>query len=531
MVTVGQQAANRRPAKRHITSRLVLAFSAAVLPVCLVPAGPSLGASRLPNAQEPAEGSWSSMPGGPLQARSGEAVVWTGSEPLVWGGQSTSTEADGLPEATFSNAAWYQPSSGTWQAMVAGPLVPREDAAATWAGTEVFIWGGDRPMMSGYHDYSDGAVYLPAPAAWHLLPPAPLVARHGAQAFWTGSDVLVFGGETGNRALLDGASYDPARGSWAKLPPLPHTGAGTPISTTAVWTGSELLAVVTYEHIVQIPCVKPCTYADSISSRVTVGAWAPGWHSWHMLQTAMPKADRYMPTYTAQAVWAGQRVLLLGGSVCMPGMSCPAAFGPGGFAEAFDPSKRSWEPLGPKVGIAGAWPAAWTGQALVVVDPGGYQGRNPPFTTAGSAASFQPAAGTWAPLPRAPIGTLVAASAAWTGRQLLIWGSDGAGRDVGAVLTPPRHPNAGTASAGYLTGTAQPCLGPSGARPPLGYLMTVSVSQRKATAAWQFVAEPFQFRFSLAAGDYTVGAVGDISRDVRVRPGITQHLDLSSACA
>ena len=80
------------------------------------------------------------------------------------------------------------------------------------------------------------------------------------------------------------------------------------MSTTAAWMGSELLAVVTYEHILQIPCAKPCTYADTISSPCVLASWAPGQTSWHVLQAAMPKAQAYMPTYMAHAIWAGREL-------------------------------------------------------------------------------------------------------------------------------------------------------------------------------------------------------------------------------
>jgi hypothetical protein len=498
--------------------------------VLVVPAGPSFAATSGACAEDLAQGSWSSVPGGPLEARQGQATVWTGEELLVWGGQSAAEPARGLP-AMFADGASYQPATRRWRPMAPSPLSPREGVAAAWAGKEAFIWGGYRPAMSGYHDYANGATYDTATGKWHLLPRAPLSARRGAEAFWTGPEVIVFGGEEASPfvAPVSGASYDMATGTWAKLPVFPRTGTGMPVSTAAAWTGRELLAVVTYEHIVRIPCRKPCAYADSITSRAAVAEWAPGWRSWRALQVAMPKGQPYAPTYGAEAAWAGKELVLLGGSACLPGMDCPAPLGPGGWAEAFDPAARSWSPLGPSVGAAGTWPVVWTGQALVLVDTGRYPGKNPPFTTAGSGAAFEPLAATWAPLPRAPIGVMISASAAWTRHQLLVWGSNAAGHDIAAVLTPSTVTGSG-ASSGYVEGTAHPCAGPVGARPAPGYVMWVAATQDGRTVALQFVETPFRFRVALPPGRYSFLATDDMARAVIVRPGAVAQLDLYSAC-
>ena len=166
------------------------------------------------------DGSWSLGPRAPLQPRSGQSAVWTGKELLVWGGQSATVKADGLPVTMYADGAVYRPGERHWQPMPAGPLYPREDVAATWAGHQAFFWGGGYPVMSGYQDYANGAMYDPVTATWRVLPSGPLTARRGAEAFWTGSEVLVFGGQgaTPNSAPLAAASYDPARGTGPSSP-------------------------------------------------------------------------------------------------------------------------------------------------------------------------------------------------------------------------------------------------------------------------------------------------------------------------
>ena len=281
------------------------------------------------------------------------------------------------------------------------------------------------------------------------------------------------------------------------------------MSATAAWAGRRLLAVVTYEHIMQIPCAKPCIYANTISSHVVVAAWAPGQTSWHVLQTAMPKGQPFMPTYMAQAIWAGRELMILGGSVCLPGMSCPIAQGPGGWAESFDPATQSWLALGPAVGVGSTWPAAWTGQTLVIVDVGGYQGNNAPFSEPGSAASFQPESRTWVPLPTMPTGEMTTANAAWTGQDLLVWGSNEAGNEVTASLTSNQATSFAIGGYGHLDGTARYCSGAlPRARPPAGFLVRVSVFRDPhGLVAVRRGALQFPLRFP--ASSYTVEADGD----------------------
>ena len=519
---------------RHTSSAALLFAVAVVLFFSLRLAVPDASATApAGNSGELSTGSWSLGPPAPLQPRSGQSSVWTGKEVLVWGGQSAIVRADGLPVTMYANGAVYRPGDRRWQRMPAGPLSPREGMAATWAGHQAFFWGGGYPVMSGYQDYDSGAMYNPATTSWRMLRAGPLSPRRGAEAFWTGSKVIVFGGQgaTPNTVPLAAASYDPARGTWAELPEFPPSGPGTAVSTTAAWTGSQLLAVVTYEHVVQIPCAKPCTYADTISSHVVVAAWAPGQTSWQVLQAAMPKGQAYMPTYMAQAIWAGHQLDILGGSVCLPGMSCPMPLGPGGWAESFDPATRSWQPLGPEVGAGSTWPAAWTGQALVVIDVGQYQGNNAPFSGPGSAASFEPDSRTWVPLPTVPTGVLTTANAAWTGQDLLVWGSYEAGSEIAASLAPGKATNLSKEGDGRVDGRAQYCSGAlPGARPPAGFLMHVSVLRASHTVSLQFVAAPFLFHFDLPAASYTVEADGDRPQRVTVRAGNSERVLLHADC-
>lgn len=65
--------------------------------------------------------------------------------------------------------------------------------------------------------------------------------RGGHSLMWTGKEMLVWGGSTGDDVgfLVDGALFDPDTSTWRMLPPAPLD----PQNTVAVWTGEELIVV------------------------------------------------------------------------------------------------------------------------------------------------------------------------------------------------------------------------------------------------------------------------------------------------
>jgi hypothetical protein len=84
---------------------------------------------------------------------------------------------------------------------------------------------------------------------------------------------------------------------------------------------------------------------------------------------------------------------------------------------------------------AGGMAAAWTGRQLVVWGGQSADGRQP----AEDGAAYDPGADRWEVLPPAPIAGRVGTSAVWTGREVLFWGGQ-AGQDTvladGAAYDP-----------------------------------------------------------------------------------------------
>ena len=83
-------------------------------------------------------------------------------------------------------------------------------------------------------------MYNPATNGWRRLP-AMESGRIAAVTAWTGSRLLVSGGEVGRGALevaRTGFAFDPVTDRWSRLPEAPLPGR---LDSIAVWTGSELL--------------------------------------------------------------------------------------------------------------------------------------------------------------------------------------------------------------------------------------------------------------------------------------------------
>ncbi len=247
---------------------------------------------------DPVADSWSAISTvGAPPARLGDSAVWQGDRLLVHGGES-----DDYCNSTVSSTAVYDPSNDTWapgssaethrarhaaistefgmfvwggtrmtlteyeyyapdcsgRVIGSGQIVPgslittegapesRGFATAVWTGREVIIWGG---VTGNYHlgdSASTGGVYnFSVLGVWRETPTlnAPS-ARDGHTAVWTGNEMIVWGGRfsDGYEALQifgDGGRFDPLLGEW-----IPVTPIGAPTGRdghTAIWTGSEMI--------------------------------------------------------------------------------------------------------------------------------------------------------------------------------------------------------------------------------------------------------------------------------------------------
>jgi hypothetical protein len=385
------------------------------------------GNQQADSAAAMAGGRWESISPGPLSARHGQTAVWTGRQLLVWGGLH-----QGIGSATSSQAlgdgAAYDPTTGTWKTLPKSPLSPRAGSAGVWTGAEAIFWGGYAPTADGDF-YSDGAAYDPSTGRWRWLSPSPLSPREGASVFWTGTEMLVFGGSQANdKTLDDGAVYRPSTNSWSRLPALPPVPGATLVGATVVWTGRQLLVWPTYE-VISYPS------PDSVSTRATQRsfAWTPGTSSWRQLPN--PPSDVF--TYGAHAVWTGRQALFVGGSDCLPGESC-AALVYGIPLATYDPTTATWGSAPGNLVATHSGPVVWTGRALVALNQGAAEtGPSGPILAPGDGAVFDPGRDRWQTLSDSKLGPLDEASAVWTGKEVLVWGSGTSSvANQAAVLLP-----------------------------------------------------------------------------------------------
>ena len=176
----------------------------------------------------------------PLTARNNHSTVWTGSEMIIWGGSYYSGSTVALQDG-----ARYQPAIDSWTPITTtNAPSPRDWHSGVWTGSEMLIWGGRFVGCGlGCIEYLDnGKRYDPATDTWQDMAAAPLTPRYQHTAVWTGSEMIVWGGaavisDTGYLAN-DGARYNPTTNSWTPLAPSGLTGR---VGHSALWTGSEML--------------------------------------------------------------------------------------------------------------------------------------------------------------------------------------------------------------------------------------------------------------------------------------------------
>lgn len=210
---------------------------------------------------DPKTNKWSPLPAGGPSARASHTAVWTGARMIVWGGNNlfdwladgavltpsaaswtSATALSGAPPARERHVAVFTeflpgPSrmlvwggfdggtfvstggvydadansgAGAWKAMPsAGAPAGRAEPAFAWTGAELFVWGGCGGEACKTR-FDDGALYRVADDTWRPIPPHPsLEARRGPTAVFTGTEVIVWGGESASGFVNSGAQTAP----------------------------------------------------------------------------------------------------------------------------------------------------------------------------------------------------------------------------------------------------------------------------------------------------------------------------------
>jgi len=314
----------------------------------------------------------------PRQFASG---VWTGTEMIVWGGDNGTAPA-------LTTGGRYNPATNTWLPMsTAGAPVAGVATVSVWSGQRLIVWGG-RTLQGGAPS-GTGARYDPATDSWTPISTSGAPSgRDDAIAVWTGTRMIVWGGEPGDAT---GGRYDPVNDTWS-----PTSVIGAPLGrdfATSVWTGTEM---------------NVWGGGSFPSFDGTGGRYNPVSDSWLPVSTSGAPTPRSGHT----AVWTGTRMIVWGGG---------PQDGSGG---RYDPASDTWAPTfvpppPPSITKRDRATAVWTGNVMIVW--GGGDGGSGFPTQAGG--RYDPILDAWAPtsLTNAPPARRLHA-AVWTGQEMLIWG-------------------------------------------------------------------------------------------------------------
>ena len=322
---------------------------------------------------------------------------------IVWGGTASSgTQA-------FADGAGYDPVTNAWHAIASSPLSARVGASATWTGSELVVWGGFDQSVDPNHAADDGAAYSPGSDSWRRLPAAPLAARGYASAIWTGSEVIVIGGQddSSQTYFVDAAAYDPSTNSWRSLPPFLKSHGFDAIA--AVWAGDRLVVA---DERSTATVVDPST--TSFADGIDFAMFNPDSNQW----MAVPPSDA-APAGINGLFWTGSEVVAPTAQSWCGLHSCPASFFPQG--DRLDLASSGWTKMGPGPVDDGNGSSVWTGGALLHLATSQIGDSARPINP-GDAALWDPATDMWTSVTPAPLALSPASPGIWTGHEILFWG-------------------------------------------------------------------------------------------------------------
>jgi hypothetical protein len=310
--------------------------------------------------------------------------------PLAAACGGTDPETPG-PEPTGETPPGPPPEI-TWAALPTDNAPsPRHSHTAIWTGTSMIVWGGD--VGGAPSTTNTGGLFDPASKTWKSTSAsgAP-AARFGHTAVWTGSKMLIWGGYGAMNLEPAGGIYDPATDTWS---PMSTAGQPSPrFAHTAVWTGSKMVI-----------------WGGSDGKNVSGNGamYDPATDTWTATNMAgAPKARRYHG-----AAWSGSLMLVWSGYDVFDWLNDGAYFDPAG-----GPSGvwiRATNPTGAPVHRERAT-VSWTGQTFL--GWGGWTGG--PHTNTGGL--LDPDANAWTAMNEGAPAARADHVGVWAGDHLVVFG-------------------------------------------------------------------------------------------------------------
>jgi len=207
---------------------------------------------------------------------------------------------------------------------------------AVWTGSEMIVWGG----QGNSSRLNTGGRYTPSTDTWTATSTtnAPEV-RQLHTAVWTGSEMIVWGGADGTILLNTGGRYNPSADTWTATSTTNAPEART--VHTAVWTGSEMIVWGGFDGSILLN---------------TGGRYNLSTNTWTATSTTGAPGARLLHT----AVWTGSEMIVWGGT------DNSFYFNTGG---QYNPSADTWT----ATSTTGAVPearlghtAVWSGSEMII---------------------------------------------------------------------------------------------------------------------------------------------------------------------
>ena len=267
----------------------------------------------------------------------------------------------------------------------------RASLTAVWTGSEMIVWGGENE--SGV--LNTGGGYNPSTDSWTATSTADApAARNRHRAVWTGTEMIVWGGDTfGAVRLNTGGRYNPITDSWTAT-----STANAPEARRhhrAVWTGTEMI-------------VWGGEGAPFVLFN-TGGRYNPTTDSWSA--TSITNAPSARVGHSG--VWSGSEMIVWGGiDAFSTNLDTGGRYNP--ITDSWTATSTTNAPT-----ARNSHTAVWSGTEMIVwggvgsLDTGG---------------RYNPGTGTWTSTSTtgAPDGR-VGHTAVWSGSEMIVWGGSAAG--------------------------------------------------------------------------------------------------------
>lgn len=207
------------------------------------------------------------LPSPPLDVRGDAAVVWSGREVVVWGGDVEAANM-GLSgeDRTYADGAAFDPNTGRWRKMSASPLpasaatteaVKVDEGIVFVRGRNAALWDPETDTWRSFDDaptpvsdlsstgsgaisFSGNALLDPVSGTWTTLPTPPLRLERPTSV-WDGSDFVVIGGPSTPFTDAAAIAYNPGDEQWRRLPDPPNGLSAAALS--ADWDGERVIVV------------------------------------------------------------------------------------------------------------------------------------------------------------------------------------------------------------------------------------------------------------------------------------------------